>query len=511
MEDFIAEIYERSMVISNLKEFVSLLNMGCYSQARDLYNETARDLEKWLQSIAISDQVTASSIQDTALRIKDCYEDYCKCKGLVEATLISELYQCIKKSNTINVSEGKYKLISSETGFLTAQDYDLGLYLHSTYDPMNEAYQIINTLYKPEMETFMILGCGLGYEAYQVYHQSGGAVNICIYEEDPVILDYAALYGVLSLIPKDNIKIIHIAECEILARKFIDNLNSGPSCGYFISSSKKSIYRNVCDGELNRLTTNHTFDLETSRFSAINLWKNSRLDHKDFSTVIDMFDYDEWVVISAGPSLDYCISFLKKSKGHRGLIAVNTVLRRLLKEGIIPDIVAAADQYPELVNHIIGIEDHTKELILVADWLLNWRYASLFQGDICFVKTSASVNLINSKVSTESTWDISGTVASLALEAAVRIHAKRIYLVGQDLAYPSGQKYAKDMPKTETPDVIWETQVPSVDGGMVDTCDAFIWFRKALEYQIAKYDNIEFFNLSKHGAYIKGTKPLSDL
>lgn len=504
MEDFISDIYRNSIIVSNLKEFVFLINSGRISSARSLYNETAQKLENLLIEMAVNNPSDAASIQDIAIKIRDCYEDFSQSKGIVEGQLIPALYKSLSRYNTISVTEGKYTLESSDTGFLTAKDNEIGKYMHDIHDPMYEAYQMIGSLYKPEMEGFMILGCGLGYEAYQVYHRSDGAIMIYIYDEDENILSYARLYGVLSLIPEENLTIIYNSDREQLAEQFISDLNSNPAFGYNIAAFKKNIYDGVCSNELNRIIINSEYSLESVGLRVINLWKNKKLTSLSFSHLLNKYDFKEYIVISAGPSLDDSLEFLKNSKGIRGLIAVNTVLRRLLKEEITPDIVAAADPSPSLTKHIDGIEAATRDITLIADWVLSWKYTSLYRGDICFVKTNASAELTQANHGEEPVWDISGTVACLAIEAAVRLGCKKVYLVGQDLAYPSGRRYAGGMPHGEIPNAKWDMQVPSVDGGMVGTCEAFDWFRKAIEYQIAKYDQVEFINMSTHGALIKG-------
>ncbi len=512
MEDFINDIYRESFIIENFKEFICLIGSGQLHKARSLYNDTAKMLEDLLVSISKTDTATACRIQSIALGIKEVYEDSRNATGLIEGSLIPELYKYLSAQNTINVSEGKYTLLSSETGFLTVIDNETKKYMHNSYDPMWEAYRIAISVYKPEMECFMILGSGLGYLAYQIFILSEGAIEIQVYEDDPCILEYASLYGVLSLIPDENIKIVHDFDKEALGKEFINNLNSMTSAGFYISPFKRQLYDDVCNGTLNRIMVNHDFDLETRNLSAINFWKNKKLDRIDISDIGRRFRYDEWIVISAGPSLDYNISFLKENKGKKGLIAVNTVFRRLLKEGIVPDMIAAADQFPELVKHIRGIEDSTKDILLIADWLLNWKYSYAYQGEKCFVRTNASVDVTGEYAPNDPVWDISGTVAALAIEAAVCNNAKKIYLVGQDLAYPDGQRYAKDMPygdeKAKRSEDQNALQVMSVDGSMVDTCEAFVWFKKSLEYQIKKYHHIEFFNMSRYGANIEGTIPL---
>ena len=144
--------------------------------------------------------------------------------------LLPALYRAISVYNTINVSDGRYAITSSDTGFLTIKTEDTGRYLHSSYDPMHEAYLSIKAIYKPETEVFYILGCGLGYEVWQLFHQSDGAVKIFLYEEDSSILSYARLYGVLSLIPEENLEIINYPSANDLAYKFLEDTGQASSC-----------------------------------------------------------------------------------------------------------------------------------------------------------------------------------------------------------------------------------------------------------------------------------------
>ncbi len=505
MEDFIKEIYQEADIIEQLKEFSFLINSYRPRDGRSIYNKCAEKLEGTLERLATSDLSTARQIQDIAIKIKDSYNDPCLAKGIINGKLIPLLYSYMTAYTGIKVTEGKYTIASSDTGYLTIRDNEQGIYLHETHDPMWEAYETVRTILNPQAEEFLIFGSGLGYTAYQVWHQSEGFSNIYLYEDDPVILDYAYKYGVLSLIPEKNLSIIHNINKIELATEFIHNLiemNIGE--GFIFSHWKKSLYKDLCSNEIDRIVINHELFLEMNNRTLTNLYKNRQLQQVLFKDIAVNYKYKEWLVISAGPSFDESIDFIKSSIGIRGLIAVNTVLRRLIKEGIKPDIIVAADQYSQMIDHIKGIEYYTKDIPLIADWFLNWKYAELYQGPISFVRTNSNPKLTKEILPNEPLWDINGTVACLAIEAAVKLGAGRIYLVGQDLAYPSGQKYAKGMPHAEVSNVKGDMQVLSVDGSMVNTCEAFDWFRKAIEYQIAKYNDVKFINMSKHGAYISG-------
>ncbi len=503
MEDFIQEIYNDANIIEELKEYISLTYAGRSRDARSVYDHAVGQLEQLLLRIAPTDAYRANKLQDSALTVKEAFDDYSHATGLVQSELLPKLYEHISNYTGIEVNSGKYLLKSSNTGFLTVRDNEYNCFLHDIYDPMWQAYQIVKSEFRPQTDCFLVFGCGLGYLPYQIWHQSEGAVKIYVFEEDETILDYALRYGVLSLIPDNLIEIVHNNK-EILAKSYIDMINTMDlHDSYYISPWKKSIYEHCINGELNRITLNRNLYSEMKDRSLVNLYKNKQISGIRFEDIADRFQYDEWIVVSAGPSFDDNISFLKKH--DKGIIAVNTVLRRLSKEEIIPDIAVAADQYVQMADHITGLEYYTSKIALIADRLTNWQYINRFRGPICFVSTNANTVASEAYLIDEPSWDVNGTVACLAIEAAVRLGAKKIYLVGQDLAYPDGRKYAKGMPHEEANDAKWTMQVPSTDGKMVYTCEAFNWFRKSIEYQISKYPDVVFINLSQHGAYIKGT------
>ncbi len=507
LEDFISEIYRECDTIEYLKEYISLTNSGCFRDARSIYDKAAGKLESMLIRLSEENSFKASHIQNIALQIKDSFNDFGLAQGLAEGSLLPELYSYISRYTGIEVTEGKYTLKSSKTGYLTVKDTDLDLYYHSTYDPMWEARETARSLLTPDMQTILIFGCGLGYLPYQLWYQSEGALDIVIYEEDTEILQYTYDYGVMSLIPEIDITIVNHTDKNILADKFIQDIHGLSSGSSFVFSYwKKPLYKEIDSNELKRIIINRELEREMTYRSVANLSRNLNSPAVTFDEIAKEYNFEEWVVISAGPSFDDRVSFLKESKGKRGLIAVNTVLKRLIKENLIPDICVAADQYVQMIDHISEIEKNTENIPLIADWVTNWKYIQSYQGKKCFVRTNASADLTSDIVPNETVWNISGTVACMAVEAAAHLGAKTIYLVGQDLAYPGGQRYAKDMPHESVTDKGYDLTVPSVDGGTVGTCEAFDWFRKALEHQISRYDNICFINMSKHGAYINGAQ-----
>lgn len=504
MEDFISQIYEDAFIIEYFKDFLSLSNSGRLLAARNCYNKATQQLEQLLLRISVYDTKTASFIQNLALQAKDVFDDTCNVKGLIEKDLLPALYNHIKNYTGIDVNEDKYRFISSDTGFLTIYDNETKLYLHDIYDPMWEAHEIASSIYDYSVDTFLIFGCGLGYLAYQIFLSSCGSTYINVYEDDTAIIDYAYRYGALSLIPKDHINVICNKDIEQLASGFIRDLCELPSRQFYFSPWKRNKYKTSCNDEINRLLINQDFELEIRSQSILNFRMNKKAHFLSFDEIKENYDYNEWIIVSAGPSLDECIPFLRENKEKKGIICVNTVFKRLCKENILPDIMVAADQYDDMENHISGYDNMSDNTLLISDWLTNWKYIKIYKGPICFVRTNASAILTESFCSNEPVWNISGTVSCLGIEAAVRLNTRKIYLVGQDLAYPSGRSYATGVSHPDNKRNNSKTKTLSVDGSMVETCDAFIWFRKSIEFQIKEYSSVKFINMSKHGARING-------
>ena len=494
-EQFLEEIYQKALIIQQLREYIKFTYDGCPRDARRLYNQAACGIEGILAELEQADPALANELVQAAVDVRDHYENDSYAVSIVEGRLLPALFQYMQYYADIDVTEGKYRLYSAKTGFLTVCDTETGRLFHNEYDPLWEAERIAASIYEPKKECYHILGVGLGYLPYQLWRQSEGAVKLVIYEEDETILSYARIYGVLDWIAEDALEIVYEKDPERLEAIFAKAVENEDSA-FYISPWKMEQYKETQNGKIRVLGTNALLERSTRFRTAVNLRKNQKHLQISLEEIKSQLCYKEWIVVSAGPSLDEQITFLKESKGQKGIVAVNTVLRRLFREGVRPDLVVAADQYVQMKEHIDGIGEQTAGIPMIAEERVNWQYTEQYQGAICFVKVGDAAD--------EESWKVSGSVAGLALEAAVRLGAEKVYLVGQDLAYPDGKTYAAGMPYVAEAQSRGTMLVPSADGGMVPTSEAFNWFRIGLETQIASYPDVRFVNLSRHGALIKG-------
>ncbi len=506
-EQFLEEIYTNSMMIDDLRQCVNLVAKTDYYNARIMVNRAMSQLETSLEQYAKEDPSSANRIQSAAIKAVESWGNWSYMTGTINGELIPLLYEYMKLFNTIEVEDRGYLLQSTDSGFLTIKDIAADVYIHDTFDPMLEAEKTAEVIYSPKVEKYIFLGCGLGYLAYKIWKKSDEAAEIIIFEDDKNIIEYAEHYGVLGWIDKSFLDVRYESDQNKLIEAFYKEVDlTDESKVTFVTPYKKKKYKDAYGGKFLALTYRIEYVWISREVTETNLWKNRRLRSVPFNKLYQRLNSDEWVVVAAGPSLNYSMDFIKEAVGDKRIVAVNTVLRKFCKEEIVPDLSVAADPFGQIPEHLDGIEKFTRNIPLIADWLLCWRYSYRYQGEKCFIPTPAGECIRGYNPENEDVWDVFGTVSALGIEAALRLGAKKIYLVGLDLAFPGGVVHANDMPHEKIGYKSEAITVPSVNGSSVETTPVFNDFRIGIEEIIARNPSIEFVNMSHDGAYIKGAK-----
>lgn len=508
-ETWLDEIYRQAYIIQELHEVVWYLNTGNSREARTVYNRTASQLEELISTIAKEDTATANYLQDRAVSVMDAWKDRNEASGKIQSELLPGLFEYMKNFTDISVEDNGYILQSADSGFLTIKSIDNDHFYHDVHDPLYESFQLAQQIYKPEMEVFRIMGAGLGYLAYALWTLSNKAMQIYVYEDESHIIEYATHYGVLSWIDESCLDIIIDPDRQKLGDRFLADVRRDKDHGgRYVTPWKGRSFAGVCDGLIIRLNLTDDSNRMLRKMSSINLWRNSKIRQISLNELQKSSRGDEWVVIAAGPSFDDNLDFIRESIGTRNTIAVNTVLRRLSNEGLRPDISVAADPYEQLYAHIADILPFTDGIPLIADKLTDWKYCEDYRGEKCFVPTAAGRFIPGAINSDDDVWEVGGTVTALAIEAAIRLGAKTVHVIGLDLAYPAGVNYAEGMSHERRTDSNVTMEVRSVEGGMVGTNEVFDLFRKSIEEQLSRHRDVTVINRSLHGAMIKGTKTI---
>lgn len=148
------------------------------------------------------------------------------------------------------------------------------------------------------------------------------------------------------------------------------------------------------------------------------------------------------VLVSAGPSLDKNIVFLKDFEKRGIIISTDTALKPLLSAGIEPHFVVSGD--PSYFNYLHLKDTDTKKSYFVSEPSIDRRAFKWFKGrTLVTIFDKPLLDQIEGYVGEIGHLKTWGSVASLALELAKFLGSYPIYFIGQDLSYPYMLKYTR--------------------------------------------------------------------
>ena len=230
------------------------------------------------------------------------------------------------------------------------------------------------------------------------------------------------------------------------------------------------------------------------------------------------------IIVAPGPSLSKNIHELKRIKGEALIISVLHAVPRLLKEGIMPDVVVHVDSAPDrdLVEKLKQKLDFEIPLFVVA---ASAPQVTLEIPTKQFVWTEMNA-LVNSEFSQYLDLEIplayGANVSLVALNLCAIWKIKNIALVGQDLAF-DGDKFYADSDGLEKAIKVKNSmidrgselkEVPGYYGGTVKSPHDFAMFINEFERTIKAewQENSNHFNCTEGGAKITGFTqvPLSE-
>lgn len=502
-ENFLKRIYQYAEVITMFRQVVEHFRVEEAHHAFLLLERYEEKMKNTCADCVNSGYSEGKELWNLVCHVYKQESDLIVRADMIENAVIPILESWVQSlGNVAQTVENDFFLESTACGFLTLKSIQTGKYFHSNNNPMEEARKQIEYFYIPSVDEYAIFGCGLGYHAYQLYCVSNGSVKIHIYEQDARMVELAKSYGVLNWIPQNMLQIT-VKDALYSFLKEVDSNHIGafmhlPSLYLIPDEVERNAMLQAYGEQHTRLA--HKRDFE------INFWRNI---HSEAKYIGDM-QHDvkkEAVVVAAGPSLDDFIETLREWKGKKTIIAVGTVLKKLLNLGIEPDYVVMMDPQPRTLKQIEGVEDAKVPMIL--DVSSYWEFARKYRGEKYYVLTSQTYDVIQySKENEMKIWPSGGTVMSLAVEVAIQFNAKKIYLMGVDLAYPSGLSHASGTMDRRTESTENMQRVCGVGGTTVYATSVFGIYRVWLERHISEHKDIEWYNLSTKGARINGTREI---
>ncbi|MBI5213053.1 MAG: DUF115 domain-containing protein, partial [Nitrospirae bacterium] len=365
----------------------------------------------------------------------------------------------------IRIVEGQWSrndslnlMISRQSAIIDQQSVEKPLY---TKEPIEAAREAVENIDFKGEGIVVLFGFAMGYFAVEVLKKLGQGHVIIIIERDKAMfkavlkhMDLKEFFedGRVHIVIGDNLTLLDVllsrhSNKYLLAQKLFA-LKHHPSF-----SLHPEWYKGVIEHIKDRLKVvqiNRNTMMGLGFHMMNNILDNMPLicDMPGVNKLKGLFKGVPAIIVSAGPSLEKNVTLLKEAKGKAVIIACDTVIRLLLPNGIMPDLIVTADpleatyrkfrdlpmdkdsnlvchpiNYPEIINTFAG------RRFLIGGKTNIYKWLSGYWGE----KGSIDVS--------------SQCVAHMAFNLARLIGSEPIIFIGQDLCYYDRKRQAANLVK----------------------------------------------------------------
>ncbi|MDP4093182.1 MAG: DUF115 domain-containing protein [Bacillota bacterium] len=445
------------------------------------------------------------------------------------------------KLEAVKIDENRLQIIGTQLqGYYTCRaslnDESYGILIHSMVDPLEEARIQVSALKGLEKNSFtVVFGFGFGYHIREIIKQKLNIGLVVIIEPRLDILKAAMETMDLSdIITNDSVKIIAFDESfKDISYNYFTSFNryiNNPI--YFQLQSYTNI---IAKGgwEPVRKTVS-----DMIRYSCLalgdspgdtlvgvaNAFNNLEylVNSADLSNMKDILKGVPAIIVSAGPALDKNFLQLKDVKGKALILVADIIQEKLLKNGIVPDIVSVLERAgaygPYFKDKILN-----PEVVLFGQSVIEDQIFCEYPGnyivcnkggpifDLWLAKALDDFNLITP----------SQSVANLNFCIARHLGCDPIVLIGQNLSYSEdGRSHTRETVEENTTieKHLNEGIFLDNDSGLIKvkgnykefvyTNKYWYQFLKGFEKDIIN-TKAKVINATEDGAFIEGTSIMS--
>lgn len=405
-------------------------------------------------------------------------------------------------------------------------------YLHSQYDPLNEAERFIRKFDDlSSYEHIFFYGVGLGYHVKALLECHPQA-SFSLYEPQPEIMYHWLSHDQLDEYAPQRLKYIFVETDDKDRKQFLINFANQidgkvllvvwPAYERLFKEEYQqflSEFKEIVSDKRTAIRVNLAFEQRWTINSMLNLKQTLQTPNILHDVDKTYFKGKPAILVAAGPSLQYEFDNLKKIKeeGRAYIFSVGSAINALIERGILPD--AACTYDPTVKNQVVFEKLKERQITnvpLIYGTSVGYETLDNYPGPLLHMVTSQdtiSPYFLTpvQKSSLEFVRDAS-SIAVVILELLYRLGSNPVILVGQDLAYPNQQRYAegieyRHVSKKISDDEISEKRflwVSDVHGKQVLSTKTFVRMRKQMENYIRIFSGLTVINTSRDGAQIEG-------
>lgn len=404
-------------------------------------------------------------------------------------------------------------------------------YLHSRFNPEAESLKLVEKK-DSQADHFVILGLGLGYHLQKLLTLKDPLARVFLVEPDIEIfqrsmetLDWIKLmkrsdfFYVLGPDPAGISNVIHqflnIASLDKL--EFLELPSETRLLHDFFTKAKEIIQAEV---------KSNLYDFKTrlaeSYMMPRNILKNLPwlLQTKPVASLTGAFKGKPGILVSAGPSLDRNILYLKKINHRAMIISVDTALKPLLSRSIQPHFTASGDPSHKNYLHLQGTQNVLNYFIAAEAGISNQVFRDFKNKIFALSVGKPIIRMMENHSQPLGEVKAWGSVISIALELAVIMGLNPIILVGQDFAFTGRRNHCrgtsweeKQIEYSHRLDELqrFESQAISGNRKVLETKDIYgqptytsermTLYKNYLAQLIKQYPQTEFINASEGGIF----------
>lgn len=413
-------------------------------------------------------------------------------------------------------------------------------YIHSKYNPVDEAEKILEKYSQEIINSRHILFFGVGL-AYHIdcFIEKYPNKMFSLYEPEPLVFSKLIHERRIKHWSTDRLKSVFVEYNASQRDSFILNLIEETKGDVFILplptyerifnqsySNFIGRFRELLKDWRDNLHVGLSFQKRWIQNSIMNFTKVLNTPNILHDVDKDIFKKRPAVIVSAGPSLSDDLEYIRliKENNLAFVFSVGSSINSLIEHDIYPD--AAFTYDPTVLNQKVFekvVNKNIKKIPLVFASSVGFETVVNYPGELLHFITSQdtiSSHFLKHKTANnvECITD-SPSIAIMTFQILGKLGCNPIILAGQDLAYSENKRYANGIQYEFISNELSLKEkeesflVDSADGGQVLTSYGFNQMRTNLEYFINQYPMVHVINTSSKGAKIEGAPymPMKDV
>ena len=477
-------------------------------------------------------------VPDTAVFLQNCRDFAARFPEQAASLKLhtdEEALQCLR------ALPAEYRLIQTRADKNLPTLFIDGTYLHSQYNPWEEARRILQTGFFQTREVHsccIFAGLGLGYLPEQYIHRYPDSHTVIVEPDASAFLCFLASRPLSAVFQHPHLSLLIAVPPEKVMGFLVA-----------ITWNKRILFQHTASAGIqkdwyasfSRLTEQDCLKMSTNAATLElfgMLWLKNTVKNIDVLSKAakircfqNVFSDTPAVVLAGGPSLTAHLELIKNSGQRFLIIAVDTALRACLRMGIQPDFILSFD--PQYWNylHTAGLDTGQSVLISEASVfpaILRQPSRALFLADssVPFARNLEQARHCGQKTGGDAGQDCilaaGGSVATTAWDFARFTGASPIIMAGLDLAYPNKQTHFTGSTFEEAVHTRSSRVSPAEEanmksliaahptlhadytGGMVLTDRRMLLYAWWFENALTKYPEVKTYNLMPRGLNISG-------